>query len=131
MKNYKEYWIAANDSNLLGIAINKTNIKYIEVTNSNQGVLSFVPACSCLFYKLIELALQKESLRLDSNEITKQTFEMMKCRVNGHLSAYFGNEEVSNINHRRITNFITYLQSHNIGAVTISQYWHSPDSVDS
>ena len=122
MKNYKEYWIAANDSNLLGIAINKTNIKYIEVTNSNQGVLSFVPTCSCLFYKLIELALQKESLRLDSNEITKQTFEMMKCRVNGHLSAYFGNEEVSNINHRRITNFITYLQSHNIGAVTISQY---------
>ena len=47
---------------------------------------------------------------------------MMKCRLNGHLSAYFGNEEVSNINHRRITNFITYLQSHNIGPVTISQY---------
>lgn len=122
MQNYKEYWIAANDSNLLGIAINKTSVNYIEATNSNQGALCFVPTCSCLFYKLIELALQKEYLRLDSNEITKQTFEMMKCRLNGHLLAYFGNEEVSNINHRGITNFITYLQNHNIGAVTINQY---------
>lgn len=122
MQNYKEYWIAANDTNLLGIAINKTSVNYIEATYSNQGALCFVPTCSCLFNKLIELELQKEYLRLDSNEITKQTFEMMKCRLNGHLLAYFGNEEVSNINHRRITNFITYLQNHNIGAVTINQY---------
>jgi integrase len=122
MKNYKEYWIAANDSNLLGIAIKKTNIDYIEMTNSNQEVLCFVTSSSCLFYKLIELALKNEYQRLDSNEITKQTFEMMKCRLNGHLLAYFGNEEVSNINHRRITNFITYLQNHNVGAVTICQY---------
>jgi len=122
MENYKEYWIAANDSNLLGMAIKQANLDYIEVTNSNQRALCFIPASSCLFYKLVELALKSEYQRLDCNEITKQTFEMMKCRLNGHLLAYFGEKEVSNINHRRITDFITYLQSLNIGAVTISQY---------
>jgi hypothetical protein len=33
--------------------------------------------------------------------MTKQTFEMHKCRLNGHLRAYLGNVDVSNINHKK------------------------------
>lgn len=122
MQNSKKYLIAANDSNLLGLSNNNHSIEFIDGITPSQTALCFANTNPCLFYKLIELALSKEYQRLDSNEITKQTFEMLKCRLNGHLLAYFGDEDIGSINHRKITAFITYLQSHKIGAVTINQY---------
>ncbi|MBU3551642.1 phage integrase SAM-like domain-containing protein [Polynucleobacter sp. MWH-Berg-3C6] len=74
------------------------------------------------FQELICLHLEKERQRCQNQEITKQTFEMLRCRLNGHLLAYFGAEDVRAINHRKISAFITYLQNEKVGAVTINQY---------
>jgi integrase len=117
------YLIAANDSNLLDV--DKHDYEYIDVAPSKQIPLCFPKSNTkepSTFDVLVELMLIKEAQRLNSKEITGQTFEMLRCRLNGHVLAFFSGELASDINHRRIGEFISYLQDQEIGAVTINQY---------
>lgn len=121
----QKYFFAANDSYLLGLTKQENFIDYVDIESPQQIALNFKSSNlkqSYSFTKLAGIMLSKESQRLFSGEITQQTFEMLRCRLNGHLLAYFGKEDVENINHRKISAFITYLQGQDIGAVTINQY---------
>ena len=125
MQKFQRYFVAANDSSLLDIDAHKVDKNCIDLQMSNQMVIKFTNENQhqiCEFNQLIDLMLAKEQGRCANGAITKQTFEMLKCRLNGHLRAYLGNEDVSNINHRKISEFISYLQTEKIGAVTINQY---------
>lgn len=125
MQGFQKYFVAANDSNLLGLTKQNYDIELIDIGASKQVLLGFGDAGfkgATYFSKLVDLMLAKECQRLRNSEITRQTFEMLRCRLNGHLLAYFGEEDVKNINHRKISSFIAYLQENNIGAVTINQY---------
>jgi len=121
----QKYFFAANDSNLLGLPNQENFIDCIDIESPQQIALNFNSSNFNKFYcftNLVEVMLSKESQRLCAGEITHQTFEMLRCRLNGHLLAYFGEEDVKNISHRKISAFITYLQGRDIGAVTINQY---------
>jgi hypothetical protein len=125
MQKFQRYFVAANDSSLLDIDAHKVDKNCTDLQRSNQMVIKFTYENQhriCEFNQLIDLMLAKEQGRCANGAITKQTFEMLKCRLNGHLRAYLGNEDVSNINHRKISEFISYLQTEKIGAVTINQY---------
>ena len=125
MQRSPNYFFAANDSNLLDLPKQENFIDCIDIESPHQITLNFKGSNlqqSYNFTKLVEGMLSKESQRLFSGEITQQTFEMLRCRLNGHLLAYFGEEDVKNINHRKVSTFITYLQGQDIGAVTINQY---------
>jgi integrase len=125
MQKFQRYFVAANDFSLLDIDAHKVDKNCIDLQRSNQMVIKFTNENQhqiCEFNQLINLMLTKEQGRCANGAITKQTFEMLKCRLNGHLRAYLGNEDVSNINHRKISEFISYLQTEKIGAVTINQY---------
>ena len=117
------YLNAANDSNLLDICTH--DYEFIDVLPSKQIPLCFPISTTkepSTFDVLVELMLLKESQRLSSKEITEQTFEMLRCRLNGHVLAFFSGLHASDINHRKIREFINYLQDQEIGAVTINQY---------
>jgi len=121
----QKYFFAANDSNLLGLPKQDNFIGCIDIESPQQISLNFNNSNlnkSYSFTNLVEIMLSKESQRLYAGEITHQTFEMLKCRLNGHLLAYFSEEDVKNISHRKLSAFITYLQGQDIGAVTINQY---------
>ena len=123
MKNFQKYFLAANDANLF--ETNENDKNYFDLVNSSQMALQFANNSQrdkCRFNHLIKLMLIQDKERCTKKNITKQTFEMLKCRLNGHLSAYFADEQVGNINHRKISAFISYLQEQKIGAVTINQY---------
>lgn len=74
------------------------------------------------FQELIDVFLSKEKIRLDGKEITIQTFEMTKCRMNGHLSDFFLQLDLNEINHQKIEEFVKKLQLIGVGNVTINQY---------
>ena len=125
MQNFQKYFLAANDTNLFEINEYDKSNSYFDLVNSSQITLEFTHNSQrhkCKLNHLIELMLIQDKERCIKKVITKQTYEMLKCRLNGHLSAYFADEEVSNINHRKISAFISYLQQQKIGAVTINQY---------
>jgi hypothetical protein len=125
MQNFQKYLLAANDDNLFETNENDKSKNYFDLVNSSQIVLQFANNSQrdkCRLNHLIELMLIQDEDRYTKKDITKQTFEMLKCRLNGHLSTYFADEEVASINHRKISAFISYLQEQKIGAVTINQY---------
>jgi len=125
MQNLQKYLFAANDSNLLGLAGQPDWNGYIDIENPKQLAIDFKKSNVKHAYKfseLIEMMFGMERQRLSAGEITKQTFEMLRSRLNGHLLSYFGIDDVDTINHRKISTFIAYLQSSGIGAVTINQY---------
>lgn len=115
--------IAANDSNLLDV--DKHADTFWSISASKQIPLCF-PRLNVKepsnFDALVALMLVKEEQRLGNREITAQTFEMLRCRLNGHILAFFSGQHANEINHRKIGEFITYLQDQEIGAVTINQY---------
>lgn len=74
------------------------------------------------FQNLIDVFLAKEKIRLAGKEITSQTFEMTKCRMNGHLSDFFLQHDLNEINHQKIEEFVKKLQLIGVGNVTINQY---------
>lgn len=125
MQNLKKYLVAANDSNLLDLTESSYEISLIDIGRAKQIAFNFKktdPKVSYCFSQLIELMAKREHQRLTAGDITKQTFEMLRCRLHGHLLAFFGTEQVENINHRHVSSFVSYLQEQNIGAVTINQY---------
>ena len=125
MQNFQKYFLAANDANLFETNEYDKSNNYFDLVNSSQITLEFTNNSQrhkCKLNHLIELTLIQDKERCIKKDITKQTYEMLKCRLNGHVSAYFADEEVSNINHRKISAFISYLQQQKIGAVTINQY---------
>jgi integrase len=118
------YLVAANSPDFLGLSEHQNEVD-CSIGASQQIQFSFDSAShegSLQFCRLIELALLAEGERHANNAITKQTYEMLKCRLNGHLLAFFTDVEAKDINHRKISAFIQYLQAQNIGAVTINQY---------
>lgn len=127
MGGHARYFIAANDANLFDAIQHKNILNYSTQANDRHMQM---PLCLAnngnhspyLFHQLINLMMAKEQQRLTTNEITKQTFEMLRSRLCGHLLRYFGDQAIREINHRKISEFITYLQSQQIGAVTIKQY---------
>lgn len=123
MRGAVNYLIAANDSNLLGVE--KHDYEFIESLSAKQASIRFPRENlnnSRVFDDLIGLMVQKEQQRLVSKEITGQTFEMLKCRFNGHLLAFFSGLLARDIHSRKIAEFIAYLQTQGIGSVTINQY---------
>ena len=119
-----KYFVAANNPDFLDFSKHQNEVDY-SVRTSKQVEFSFGNVNHerpYQFYRLIELTLLKEEERYANHDITKQTYEMLKCRLNGHLLAFFTDEEVKDINHRKISAFISYLQVQKIGAVTINQY---------
>lgn len=125
MQNYPYLYQAANDASNRAENAVDNDVRFSDKNSTIQ--LPLFPQDSrykkyTLFQELIWLHLEKEQQRCKNQEITKQTFEMLRCRLNGHLLAYFGAEDVTAINHRKISTFITYLQNEKVGAVTINQY---------
>lgn len=118
-----DYLNAANDSNLLNM--DDDHLKFFQPCYIDQMALGFDSSrlnSSKLFYELLEQMLAKEHLRLSNSEITQQTYEMLKCRINGHIFTFFGNQATEKITSQDISNFVDYLHSYKIGAVTIKQY---------
>jgi Phage integrase SAM-like domain len=119
-----KYFVAANDPDLLRFSQHENDVDFL-IGTSKQVEFSFSNANhepTYQFYQLIELTNLKEEKRYDSHEITKQTYEMLKCRLNGYLLKFFRTEKVQNINYQKISAFIQYLQAQKIGMVTINQY---------
>ena len=125
MQFLEKYFVAANDSNLLSISNEEGQISQSYGDATKQITFRFNEIAhqnAYYFSQLIELMLTNQCERLKANHITAQTFEMLKCRLNGHILAYFGEMDVSDISHKKISQFLLYLQTHNIGSVTIGQY---------
>ena len=123
MESRADYLIAANDSNLLDYECHRA--KSITPQYTPQRAIEFIASGSNnsrFFYEFLELTLLKEQQRLELREITLQTYVMLKCRLNGHVLAYFGGEKIHAVNPQKIQGFIGYLQSNLISAVTIKQY---------
>jgi integrase len=74
------------------------------------------------FKYLANKALEIEDGKLQLLEITEQTHAMFVSRLNRYLVPYFGELLAEEINYQKLTEFIAYLRSENIGAVTIKQY---------
>lgn len=125
MQNYLYLYQAANDASNSAITTADHDVSLRDKYSAIQ--LPLFPQDNrykkyTLFQELIWLNLEKEQQKCKNQEITQQTLEMLRCRLNGHLLAYFGVEDVRAINHRKIFAFITYLQNEKVGAVTINQY---------
>jgi integrase len=125
MQSLQKYFVAANDSNLLELSSQNRELQFFGALAPKQLPISFSNtgiSDSYVFHTLIALQLNNERQRLANDEITKQTFEMLKCRLNGHVLAFFGTEEVKSISYKKVASFITYLMEEQVGAVTINQY---------
>lgn len=76
-----------------------------------------------LYFKyLAKRALEIEAGKLQLLEITNQTHAMFISRINRFLIPYFGEMLSEEIDYQKLSEFIAYLRSENIGAVTIKQY---------
>jgi len=74
------------------------------------------------FKYLAKRALEIEAGKLQLMEITSQTHAMFVSRMNKYLVPYFGKVRSEEIDYQKLSEFIAYLRSENIGAVTIKQY---------
>lgn len=117
------YLLAANDSDLLGLSTN--DFQASSHLQSRQAAINFranVLDSNHTLNEFIDLTLVNENRRLLNQEITLQTFAMLKCRFNGHLRTFLGHHNLLDISSRKISDFIIYLQDYGVGAVTINQY---------
>jgi len=75
-----------------------------------------------LFSYLAKRALEIEVGKLQLQEITGQTHAMFISRMNRYIIPYFGEMRADDIDYQKLSEFIAYLRSESIGAVTIKQY---------
>lgn len=125
MQNYLYRYQAANDPLIEAEHAEDRNVELFNKQSEVQlSLLSQNESYkNCIYFsELIVLNLKKECQRWKSKEITKQTFEMTKCRLNGHLLSFFGAENLKDISYRKICAFVTYMQNEQVRAVTINQY---------
>jgi len=126
---------AANDDCVLGFAnrtIEKNNrdeegqqrrgIREQIAMNLHGGINGGDDGEKKYFKYLAKRALEIEAGKLQLQEITAQTHAMFISRMNRFLIPYFSECRSDDINYAKLSEFIAYLRSENIGAVTIKQY---------